>query len=107
MATVLSNQIIDQAIESVKDYISTVKGLYSELDSTISTLVGSGFVGEAADGYVQFFRTKATPALVDSLTEADSITAEIISMLDEIRTQLIGTVDVKLGEFNQNPEQSE
>lgn len=104
MASILSNATIVNAKGAVSTYVSTAQGLYDELQSVINTLTSDGFQGDAAEGYKEFFTTKATPALVANLTEAQgSLTAGINGMLDSIQASLLDTVDPKLGDINRNP----
>lgn len=104
MASILTHAIIENSKGSVSAYVSTAQQLYSELSAVINNLTASGFIGDASDGYKVFFNTKATPALVASLTEPQgSLTAGISGMLDTIQAQLLDSVDPGLGKLNQNP----
>lgn len=106
MASILKSADIVNAKSSVTNYVTKAQQLYSELQSTINNLTSSGFMGDASDGYKEFFTTKVTPALVANLTEAQgSITAGINGMLDTIQEQLLNSVDPGLGKLNQNPGQ--
>ncbi|MBR3267958.1 MAG: hypothetical protein IKI58_04420 [Oscillospiraceae bacterium] len=107
MASILSNAIITEAKNSVSTYITTAQALFDELTSLINNLTAGGFIGDASTGYLDFFNNKAKPVLVDNLTEpGTSITAGIISMLDGIKSQLLDTVDPKLGDINRDPSQA-
>ncbi len=104
MASILTSAIIENAKSSVSTYVSTTTQLYSELNSLINNLTSSGFMGDASNGYKEFFTSKITPAVVANLTEPQgSITAGISGMLDTIKTQLLDTVDPALGKLNQDP----
>lgn len=104
MASILSSAIIVNAKASVTTYQTTVQGLYDELNTIVSQLTSSNFLGDASDGFVDFFKTKATPALVDNLIAPEqSLTAGINNMLESIKTQLLDTVDPQLGEINRDP----
>jgi phage-related minor tail protein len=107
MASILTSAIIADAKSSVSTYVSTAQALYDELSSLLANLTGNNFIGDASTGFMDFFRTKATPVLVDNLTEpGSSITAGITAMLDSIKEQLLDTVDPQLGEINRDPTQS-
>ncbi|MBR1481562.1 MAG: hypothetical protein IJ598_01195 [Ruminococcus sp.] len=107
MASILSNAMIVNAQSSVSTYVTTAQELYSELQTVINNLTAAGFMGDASNGYREFFTTKATPALVNNLTEPQgSLTAGINSMLTTIKEQLLDTVDPGLGKLNQNPGQA-
>ncbi len=106
MASILTSSIIVNAKSSVSNYVTTAQGLYDELSNIINTLRSSGFMGDGSDGFNDFFNSKATPALVENLTEpGSSITAGIDSMLDSIKEQLLDTVDPQLGDINRDPTQ--
>jgi len=107
MASILTNAIVVNAKTSVSDYVKEAEALYSELANLISQLTSENFMGDAAEGYKEFFNTKATPALVENLTDpSNSVTAGINSMLDSIKEQLLDTVDSQLGEINRDPNAS-
>jgi len=104
MASILTSAIVVNAKSSVQTYVTTAQGLYDELSKLIDTLTASNFMGDAAEGYKDFFLSKATPALRENLTEpGSSVTAGINSMLDSIKEQLLDTVDPQLGEINRDP----
>ncbi|MBR6102525.1 MAG: hypothetical protein IKP95_08865 [Ruminococcus sp.] len=106
MASILTSAIIVNAKSSVSTYVTTAQALYDELSSLIGTLTSTNFMGDAATGFKDFFTTKATPVLVDNLTEpGQSITAGLQSMLDSIKEQLLDTVDPSLGDINRDPTQ--
>lgn len=104
MATILTHAIISNATQAVDTYVATANGLYEELSGVITTLTGSNFNGDAAEGYKVFFAEQVTPALTDNLTAPqESLMASIKSILESIQTQLLDTVDPQLGENNRNP----
>ena len=104
MASILTSAIVVNAKSSVSDYVNTAQQLYSDLQQLINTLTADNFTGDASDGYKEFFQSKATPALVENLTEpGNSLTAGIQSMLDSIKEQLLDTVDPQLGQINRDP----
>ena len=104
MASILTSAIIVNAKASVTTYQNTAQGLYDELSSLLAQLTSSNFMGDAADGLNDFFKTKASPALVDNLIAPEqSLTAGINNMLESIKTQLLDTVDPQLGEVNRDP----
>ena len=104
MASILTSAIIVNAKASVTNYQNTVQGLYDELSSLISQLTAANFMGDASDGFNEFFKTKATPALVDNLIAPEhSLAAGISSMLEGIKAQLLDTVDPQLGDINRDP----
>lgn len=104
MSTRLTSTIIDNAKESVQVYINTVGALNSELDGVLNQLRLS-YAGDASDGYMEFYRTRIQPAITENLIGTSaSLTANILSMLDNIKQQLLDTVDPQLGDYNRNPD---
>lgn len=104
MASVLTSANIQEAISAVEAYVSTATDLFNELETTINNLTSSNFVGDASDGYKEFFTKQATPALTTNLTDpSSSLTASIKNMLESIKEQLLDTVDPQLGDNNRNP----
>ncbi|MBR1764673.1 MAG: hypothetical protein IJ746_04700 [Ruminococcus sp.] len=104
MASILTSAIIVNAKASVTTYQNTVQGLYDELSALLAELTADNFMGDASTGFNEFFKTKATPAIVDNLIAPEqSLTAGINNMLESIKTQLLDTVDPQLGEINRDP----
>lgn len=104
METILTHAIIASATDTVDAYVATINGLNEELSSAISSLTGSGFMGDASNGYTAFYSQKVVPALTDNLTApADSLMASIKTILQSIETQLLDTLDPQMGENNSDP----
>lgn len=104
MSSILNHTILNEAAGAVDAYISTVRNLNTELENLIQVLTSNDFVGDASDGYKTFYQQKVLPAITTNLVEGEkSLAAGIKGMLDNIGTQLLDTVDPKLGENNQNP----
>jgi predicted ribonuclease toxin of YeeF-YezG toxin-antitoxin module len=103
MATQISTDVIQEAIQSVSQLESTLAELFKKLESTLRELTGSDFVGDGADGYMEFFTNKCQPALRDNLFEGDeSLTGAIKKILENIQKQLIESVDPALGQNNRS-----
>lgn len=103
MATVLTHAIITSASEKVDTYVTTANGLYEELSGIISNLVSANFNGDASDGYNVFYNQKVVPAITENLTApSTSLMASIKSVLENIQTQLLDTVDPELGDNNKS-----
>lgn len=104
MASILTHAIISSATEKVDTYVTSVNGIYDELNGIISTLTAANFSGDASDGYKVFYTQKVVPALTENLTAPqNSLMASLKDMLTGIETQLLDTVDPQLGENNKNP----
>ena len=104
MATILTSADINNAISVVDAYVTKATGIFNNLQSTINTLTSSNFMGDASDGFKDFFTSQVTPVLTENLTDpGSSLTASIKQMLDSIREQLLSTVDPQLGDGNRNP----
>lgn len=98
MATILTNAIIDQAVQAVDAYSSAAKALFEQVQSEVNS-ISSDFMGDAADGYREFFLNKVQPALDDNLVQ---LMNSIKQILENIRTQLMATVDPQLGTSNRS-----
>lgn len=103
MATQLSTDVISQAIQSVTTLESNLQELFKSLESTINDLTSTDFIGDAAEGYKEFFASKVQPALRDNLYEGDSsLTGAMKKILQNIQKQLIESVDPALGQNNRS-----
>jgi len=102
MSTILSNQMIADARGAVDGYVSKVQNYNQDLQSIINTLTGDNFIGDAADGYREFFNSKILPAVDENLIGGSSLTSNIKAILDAIEQQLISTVDPALGNNNRS-----
>ena len=101
MSTILSQQIIDSSTATVESYSKTAQDLYNELAQAISGLIGTGFVGDGADGFNTFFTTKIAPALTENLTAGDtSLMGALKKMMIDIGTQFLQTIDPAIGKAN-------
>lgn len=104
MASILTHAIISNATEKVDAYMTSVNGIYEELNGIISALTASNFNGDASDGYKVFYTQKVVPAITENLSAPQgSLMASLKDMLTGIKTQLLDTVDPQLGENNKNP----
>lgn len=102
MATILTSAIIESAKSTVSEYTSTVSSLNGEVSSLMNSL-SSNFMGDAADGYKEFYNVKIVPAIEENLIGGSSLMSSINTLLDNIQQQLLNTVDPQLGENNRNP----
>lgn len=100
MSTILATSMIESAKGNVDEYVSAVQSLNGQLESIINTLAGDNFVGDAADGYREFYTSKIVPAIDENLIGGASLTSNIKTILDNIQQQLISTVDPTLGNNN-------
>ena len=75
-------EMINSAISAIEEYETTVKSLYSNLESTMSELLPGNFSGSAAQGFNQFFDENITK-LADANDESTAV-AQIIKLLKEI-----------------------
>ncbi len=102
MSTILSNQMIADARGAVDGYVSKVQNYNQDLQTIINTLTGDNFIGDAAEGYKEFFNSKILPAVDENLIGGSSLTSNIKAILDAIEQQLISTVDPALGNNNRS-----
>jgi len=100
MSTILTGQIIKDAINAVDTYEKAANGFLVEIQDAIKTLTSAGFEGDAANGYLEFLKNTATPALDENMK---SLTKGLRDLLEGIAKQLMVNVDGQLREFNENP----
>ena len=94
---------VEKAKEAIDTYITTATQNFSNLQSLINSLTSKEFTGDAANGFKTFFTNKITPILTTNLTDpGQSLTASLKTMLDNIKTNLLDTVDKQLGDQNAN-----
>lgn len=94
------------------DFRTTVSTFVSDLDNTISTLLSSGFQGEAADGFKEFYDKN-----VKAFFDAEGTFDKFMSMFDKEGEGLFDSIekalvtgeglDPSLGENNRTVGQSE
>ena len=102
MSTILSKSNITDAIEAIDNYIGKATELNEHLAAVMGQLIGSGFVGEAAEGYKTFYTAKVVPALTTNLIDPQgSLMASLKQMMTDIGAEFFDNVDTKLGEANQ------
>jgi len=109
---VVLNDEMQKAKSVCADFRSQVSTFVSELESTINALFSSGFQGEAADGFKEFYDKN-----VAAFFAAGGTFDQFMSMFDKdgeglfdsIQNALInsGGLDPALGENNRNIGQSE
>lgn len=92
---------VENAKKAIDTYITTATQQFEALKSLIDTLTSAEFTGDAANGFKTFFTNKITPVLTTNLTDpGQSLTASLKTMLDNIKTNLLDTVDKQLGDQN-------
>lgn len=102
MSTILEKSNITNAKTAIEQYSSECTTLYSELSTIITDLCAKYFIGEASDGFKDFF-AQISPALTSNLNgDQNSITAMLNQLLDAVDKALLGTVDPQLGQANKN-----
>ena len=105
MATItkLADENITNSREAIKTYRETCIAEFEKIQNTLNGLLGdgSGFFGDAATGYRNFF-DQITPGLTTQLTaESDSITSMLESLLTAAE-QMLNPVDPQLKQANEN-----
>lgn len=65
----LSAKMFDDIKEAVSNYRTTTTALKSELEGVIDGLVGTDFVGAAADGFKAFYTGSIDPVNGEGLTQ--------------------------------------
>jgi len=103
MSTILTSAIITNAISSVDSYSGKIQALNDELNGVVTTLTTTNFIGDASNGYKAFYDKNVVPAVTENLIESNaSLMASLKTMLENIKTQLLDTVDPQLGDNNAN-----
>lgn len=104
---VVLNDEMQKAKGVCSDFRSTVATFVSDLDNTITTLLSSGFQGEAADGFKEFYDKN-----VAAFFAAGGTFDQFLSMFDKEEEGLFDSIekalvigeglDPSLGENNRN-----
>lgn len=108
---VVINDEMQKAKRECQNFRTQMGTLAQELDTTINELLNSGFQGDAADGFKEFYEKN-----IKAFFEGDGIFNQYLSMFDKegeglfdsIEKALIGGegLDPSLGENNRNVGQS-
>ena len=100
--SVLAVENIEAVKNAVNTYIQRCSDIFGNMQNTIATLRGKDFVGDASNGYEEFF-TQITPALTTNLYLGDeSLMIGIKNMMESIKKNLLDTADPDLGIANKN-----
>ena len=100
--TILDQSDIQKAKAAVDTYRDTCRTLHTTLTNTINGLCDTYFVGDANNGFKEFY-AQMEPALSSNLYgEQASVTAMLDQLLDAVSKALLGTVDPDLGNANRN-----
>ena len=75
----ITGKMMDDIIQAVSNYRTTTNTLKDNLDAEINGLIGTSFVGAAADGFKAFYTNNIVPANGDGL-------ANLLKAIDEIAT---------------------
>ena len=109
---VVINDEMQKAKGVCSDFRATVSSFLNDLDSTVSTLLSSGFQGEAADGFRGFYE-KNVKAFLDTGGTFDQYLAMFDKadegLFDSIEKALIAnqeSLDPALGQNNRSVGQS-
>lgn len=109
---VVLNDEMQKAKADCAAFRTEVKTFMQELDSTVSTLLSSGFQGEAANGFKEFYDKNVAAFMGDNGTFDQYLAMfdkEGDGLFDSIEKTLIGGegLDPSLGENNRNLGQSD
>ena len=85
------NDEMQKAKAECSSYRSTIASLLSELDSTINNLLSSGFQGEAANGFLEFYKKNIT-----AFFETDSTFDQFLGMFDKDEDGLFDCIEKSL-----------
>ena len=109
---VVLNDEMQKAKADCAAFRTEVKAFMQELDSTVTTLLSSGFQGEAANGFKEFYDKNVAAFMGDNGTFDQYLAMfdkEGDGLFDSIEKTLIGGegLDPSLGENNRNLGQSD
>lgn len=100
--TILSAEDIKAVKDAINAYRTSADALFTKLQKEVTTLQGSGFMGQASTGYSTFV-TDITPALTTQLTgTTDSVTALLDNWINAVEETLLNQVDPELKKNNEN-----
>jgi len=109
---VVLNDEMQKAKADCAAFRAEVKAFMQDLDSTVSTLLSSGFQGDAANGFKEFYDKNIAAFMGDNGTFDQYLSMfdkEGEGLFDSIEKTLIGGegLDPSLGENNRNLGQSD
>lgn len=95
----ISAKMMDDIIQAVSDYRTIAKALHTNLGEEINGLVGTSFVGAAADGYKAFYTNSIEPVTGEGVT---NLLKAIDDIANATKNAIPGTdgLDDQLGEGN-------
>jgi uncharacterized protein YukE len=93
-------EMMNNALNVISGYRETTKGLYEQLNETVTALIPGNFSGNAADGFKIFYEKKIEPAVGEGLTKLlDSLQKMCEGILQAIPQESVG-LDDQLAEEN-------
>ena len=101
----ITSKMMDDIMQAVSEYRTTATTLHTNLEGEVNGLVGSGFVGAAAEGFKAFYTQNIAPVTGEGVTN-------LLKAIDDIATAtksaLPGTdgLDDQLGEGNRQTAES-
>ena len=98
--TILSAATCDACIEVVKAYQNDADQLMTRLENLMNSLTAENYIGDASDGYMDFYRNKVCPIIRENLYGEESLTAGMIKMLNNIKETLLNQTDPSIGKAN-------
>lgn len=102
-STKLSDTNVTKAKTAITKYVNSCRELNTQLDTAITKLTGegSGFNGDAADGYLKFYK-KVKPAFTKQLVDDEGLMPSLAKILDSIYAALNEGMDPGLGSKNED-----
>ena len=95
----ITSKMMDDIMQAVSEYRTTTTALKADLEAEVNGLVGTSFVGAAADGFKFFFSTNIVPVIGEGVTD-------LLKAIDDIATATKNALpgqnglDDQLGEGN-------
>lgn len=101
ITTTLKEDNVLNAKNAVAVYKNTCEDIFKNLNNDITNLIASGFLGNASDGYKEFY-DQIAPAISTNITgDTDSVIYLLNTILDLVQ-QMLNPVDTKMEETNRN-----
>ena len=104
MSIKISQKVVNSAKAAITTYQTTADTEFEALKTALTDLTANGFIGDAATGYMAFFKNKITPALTTNLTSTatGSLMSSLQKLVTDVGVQFMDTLDVKLETANEN-----
>lgn len=102
ISTILTTENITQASQAIQKYIIDCVTVLKKVQSEIETLRGSGFVGDASDGFNTYITTTITNLNKSFYEGEEALMPSLKKWLDSYVIKLLAELDPNLKSQNEN-----